>query len=74
MATIKERAASVFETTAHDKLFANKKGEFFTSENLGNLSLKPGEKLIPFVRDEFTKASKKGKTTPSEEGGSITKE
>lgn len=48
--TNKQAAEKLFATTAHDVLWANKKGEFFTSENIGTLSLKPGEKLEKFER------------------------
>ena len=48
--TNKQAAEKLFATTAHDVLFANPLGEFFTSENLGNLSLKPGQKLEKFER------------------------
>jgi len=58
MATLKERVAVLFETTAHKKIFANPKGEFFTSENIGKMSLKPGEKLTHFDRDDFKKPAK----------------
>lgn len=59
MATLKERVAVLFKTTAHKKIFANPKGEFFTSENIGKLSLKPGEKLTPFDRADFKRPAKK---------------
>lgn len=48
--TNKQAAEKLFATTAHDVLWANKKGEFFTSENIGSLSLKLGEKLEKFER------------------------
>lgn len=48
--TNKQAAEKLFATTAHDFLWANKKGEFFTSENIGSLSLKLGEKLEKFER------------------------
>lgn len=48
--TNKQAAEKLFATTAHDFLWANKKGEFFTSENLGAMSLKTGEKLEKFER------------------------
>lgn len=48
--TNKQAAEKLFATTAHDVLFANPLGEFFTSENLGSLSLKPGQKLEKFER------------------------
>jgi len=50
--TIKQAAETLFATTAHEILWANPKGEFFTSENLASLSLKPGQKLIKFERPE----------------------
>ena len=48
--TNKQAAEKLFATTAHDVLYANKKGEFFTSENIGALSVKPGQKLEKFER------------------------
>lgn len=48
--TNKQTAEKLFATTSHDVLFANPKGEFFTTENIGALSLKPGEKLERFER------------------------
>ena len=48
--TNKQTAATLFAATAHQVLWANPKGEFFTSENLGSLSLKPGQKLEKFER------------------------
>ncbi len=49
--TNKQAAEKLFASTTHDVLFANKKGEFFTSENLGTMSLKSGEKLEKFERN-----------------------
>lgn len=46
----KQAAEKLFASTAHDVLYANPKGEFFTSENIGALSLKPGQKLEKFER------------------------
>lgn len=48
--TNKQAAEKLFASTAHNVLFANPKGEFFTSENIGSLSLKPGQKLEKFER------------------------
>jgi hypothetical protein len=50
--SIKQEADKLFASTAHNVLWANPKGEFFTSENTGNLSLKAGEKLAKFERTE----------------------
>lgn len=49
--TNKQAAEKLFATTTHKVLFANPKGEFFTSENIGSLSLKPGQKLEKFERN-----------------------
>lgn len=46
----KQAAEKLFASTGHDVLYANPKGEFFTSENIGALSLKPGQKLEKFER------------------------
>ena len=48
----KQTAEKLFASTTHDVLWANPKGEFFTSENLGSLSLKAGQKLTKFERSE----------------------
>ena len=66
--TLKQTAAQLFASTAHQVLWANPKGEFFTSENIGSLSLKPGQKLEKFERpqgvpeDEKIVALNAGKT------------
>lgn len=49
---IKQIADSLFASTAHKVLWANPKGEFFTSENIGSLSLETGEKLTKYERSE----------------------
>ncbi|WP_123867163.1 hypothetical protein [Flavobacterium oreochromis] len=49
----------MFASTAHQELWVNPKGEFFTSENIGALSLKPGQKLIKFERLEETSSEEK---------------
>lgn len=66
--TFKQTADSLFAKTAHDVLWANPKGEFFTSENIGNLSLKPGQKLQKFERSqEATSEEKKVKPVDQKE-------
>lgn len=57
--TNKQAAEKLFATTAHNVLFANKKGEFFTSENIGKLSCKVGEKLEKFERTSEVEAKVK---------------
>lgn len=52
----KQAAEKLFATTTHDVLWANPKGEFFTSENIGSMSLKAGEKLTKFERTEEKEA------------------
>ena len=47
-----QTAEKLFASTTHDVLWANPKGEFFTSENIGSLSLKAGQKLTKFERSE----------------------
>lgn len=51
---IKQTAIQLFASTAHDVLWANPKGEFFTSENIGKLSLEADQKLEKFERTEET--------------------
>ena len=48
----KQTAEKLFASTTHDVLWANPKGEFFTSENIGSLSLKAGQRLTKFERSE----------------------
>lgn len=50
--TLKQTADALFASTAHDVLWANPKGEFFTSENIGSLSLKTEQKLTKFERNQ----------------------
>lgn len=50
--TLKQAAEKLFASSVHLMLWANPKGEFFTSENIGSLSLKKGEKLTNFERPE----------------------
>lgn len=56
---LKQAAETLFASTAHQVLWANPKGEFFTSENLGDMSLKKDEKLIKFERTEEVAAEEK---------------
>ena len=51
----KQTAEKLFASTTHNVLWANPKGEFFTSENIGSMSLKAGQKLTKFERAEETK-------------------
>lgn len=55
--TIKQAAAKLFASTTHNELWANPKGEFFTSENIGEISLKKGEILTRFERTDDTEGS-----------------
>jgi hypothetical protein len=48
--TTKQTAEKLFASTTHDVLWANPKGEFFTSENIGKLSLEAEQKLTKFER------------------------
>lgn len=57
--TNKQAAEKLFASTAHNVLWANPKGEFFTSENIGQLSLKPGQKLEKFERPQEAPEDKK---------------
>ncbi len=54
---LKKEAKQLFETTSHNVLYGNPKGEFFTSEQSGNPTLKEGETLHKFERSEFVKAA-----------------
>ncbi len=62
--TLQEEANKVFALTSHQTLWGNPKGEFFTSENIGTLSLKPKEVLKKFERP--TKGEKSQDETPEE--------
>lgn len=57
--SFEQRASNLFATTSHNILFANPKGEFFTSENIGRLSLVKDEKLIKFERPKETTSETK---------------
>jgi hypothetical protein len=59
---IKVEANNLFASTNHQVLFANPRGEFFTTENIGELSLKPKEVLMKLERPEETTEAKKEKT------------
>lgn len=48
--TLKQTADKLFASTSHTKLWANPKGEFFTSENIAKLSLKKGQSLSEFQK------------------------
>lgn len=50
--SIKQAADALFASTSHDVLWANPKGEFFTSENICDLSLKAGQKSTKFERNQ----------------------
>ncbi|WP_413533699.1 hypothetical protein [Empedobacter brevis] len=54
---LQDQAKKIFSQSSHDELWANKSGEFFSSKNLAELSLKKGQKLTSFKRDD--KASEK---------------
>jgi hypothetical protein len=62
--TLQEEANSLFASTSHKVLWGNPAGEFFTSENIGLLSLKPKQTLTKFERP--TKVVKPQKETPEE--------
>jgi hypothetical protein len=57
--TMKQEANQLFATTAHKVLWANPKGEFFTSENNCNTSLKAGEIATKFEKTEAINDSEK---------------
>lgn len=48
--TLKQEADKLFASTTHEVLWANPAGEFFTSVNIGSLSLKAGQKLTKYER------------------------
>jgi hypothetical protein len=50
--TIKQEADALFASGTHNVLWANPAGEFFTTENMGNLSLKKGQRLTKYERSE----------------------
>lgn len=55
--SIKQAADALFASTAHNVLWANPKGEFFTSENICALSLKAGQKSTKYERVEKPESS-----------------
>lgn len=64
----KQAAEKLFSQTAHNVLWSNPKGEFFTSENLGFLSLKNGQSLTKHIRPaEITEESKEAKPLSASE-------
>lgn len=50
--TLKQEADKLFASASYKVLWGSPAGEFFTSEKLGTLSLKPGQKLIKFERPD----------------------
>lgn len=50
--TNKQIAEELFASTSHNVLWANPAGEFFSSENMGSLSVKEGQKLEKFERNK----------------------
>ncbi len=49
---LQDQAKQIFSQSSHDELWANPKGEFFSSKNLAELSLKKGEKVTSFKRKQ----------------------
>ena len=50
--TLKQEADKLFASTSYEVLWGSPAGEFFTSEKIGSLSLKEGQKLIKFEKTE----------------------
>lgn len=50
--TLKQEADKLFASTSYEVLWGSPTGEFFTSEKIGSLNLKEGEKLIKFEKTE----------------------
>lgn len=61
---IKKTAKELFEKRTEEVLYSNPKGEFFTSKNYAELSLKEGEKLTVHKRPASTTDQEKGEITP----------
>lgn len=55
--TNKQAAEKLFASTTHNVLWSNPKGEFFTSENIGALSLQAGQKLEKHERPQEKEAT-----------------
>lgn len=55
---LKQAAEKLFAATTHDVLWGNPKGEFFTSENMGKISLEKDQKLTKFERASNTVEAK----------------
>ena len=55
--TLKQEADKLFASTTHEVLWGSPAGEFFTSEKIGRLSLKEGQKLIKFEKTETKELS-----------------
>lgn len=71
---IKDQAKKLFSQNDFKELFVNKKGEFFTNENLAKLSVKdPKKELAVLKREDYTEAKKPtGEGTGTGEGGNGT--
>jgi len=46
---VKTKARKLFKDNGYEKLYVNKKGEFFTSENLAKLSVKDPKKELQVI-------------------------
>ena len=62
---VKEKAKKLFGQNDYKELYVNKKGEFFTNENLAKLSVKdPKKELAVLKREDYVEPAK-----PTGEGG-----
>lgn len=62
---VKEKAQKLFKENSYETLIVNKKGEFFTNENLAKLSVKdPKKELAVLKREDYVEPAK-----PTGEGG-----
>jgi hypothetical protein len=51
---LKQTANELFASTTHNVLFANPRGEFFSSKNMGQIGLGSDEELVEFNRSTET--------------------
>ncbi|MBW7838464.1 MAG: hypothetical protein H3C36_02245 [Chitinophagaceae bacterium] len=64
---IKKTAKELFKKRTEDVLYSNPSGEFFTSKNFCELSLKEGEKLTVHKRSASDTGQEKGEITSKKE-------
>ena len=68
--SIEARAKKLFKENSFNKLYVNKKGEFFTNPNLAKLSVKDPEKeLMELSRERFADKASAGASASKSSAG-----